>query len=132
MVDDKQAIEKLERDGWDCEEIECDDHLAVVLEEAPPNLPGIATPAHTSEVTRHGPLAETKSEFQKFAVDSGRSPARILLRQATDERAEFFAYSRSAEAAPRSPTPIPAEDIPVPPYTVYGFTITSTRFPAGP
>lgn len=32
MVDEKQAIEKLERNGGDGEEIECDDHLAMVLQ----------------------------------------------------------------------------------------------------
>ena len=44
MVDDKQAIEKLERNGWDCKEIECDDHLAMVLEEGQPVLRRIPTP----------------------------------------------------------------------------------------
>ena len=63
MVDDKQAIEKVERDGWDREEIECDDHLAMVLEEGQPVLGGIRKPANAPEITRHSPLAEIKSKF---------------------------------------------------------------------
>src|SRR6478609_3497594 len=77
MVDHKQAIQKLERDGWDREEIECDDHLTVVLKEGQPVLRGIRSPADASEVTRDRHLAQVKANFQQFAVDFGRSPARI-------------------------------------------------------
>jgi hypothetical protein len=63
MVNDKQAIEKVERDGWDREEVECDYHLAMVLEQRQPVLGGIPTPASASEITRHRPLAEIKSKF---------------------------------------------------------------------
>ena len=84
MVNNKQAVQKLERDGWDREEIECDDRFAVVLEARQPILCRIPTPVDPSKVTRHGPLAEIKSNLQQLAVDSGRSPARILLCQVTD------------------------------------------------
>jgi hypothetical protein len=63
MVDDKQAIEKVKLDGWDREEVECDDHLAMVLEEGQPVLRRIPTPANASEMTRHSPLADIKSKF---------------------------------------------------------------------
>jgi hypothetical protein len=82
MVDDNQAAEKVERDGWNREEIECGDHLAMVLEEGQPVLRRIPTPANASEITRHSPLAE----IQVLTVRRGfwALPSGVLVCQATD------------------------------------------------
>ena len=123
--------EELQRQLWDREEIECDDHLTVVLKEGQPVLPRIPTPADASEITRNRPLAQNKSQFQQFAVDFGRSPAGILLCQATNERAEFGIGSRSAGAV-RSPAPIQTEGRPMPAYDCVRLHNDEHLFPTGP
>ena len=78
MVDHKQAIQKLERDGWDREEIECDDHLAVVLKEGQPVLCGIRSPARVggnarpSSRTGQSQFSAVRREF--WALPSQDSP----------------------------------------------------------
>ena len=131
MVDNKQTVQKLERDGWDREEIECDDHLTVVLKEGQPVLRGIPTPADASKITRNRPLAQNKSEFQQFALDFGRSPAGILLCHATNERAEFVSDSRSARPTARSPAPMQTEGRPMPAYDCIWLHNHEHPFPTG-
>ena len=38
MFDDKEAVESLKRQCWNCKEVEGGDHFAMVVQERPPAL----------------------------------------------------------------------------------------------
>ena len=79
MLDDKEAIEQLERHGRNGEKVKRHDHLAVILEESPPTLSGITATAYRSEIARNGWFGNDEAKLLEFTVDLGSSPTWILL-----------------------------------------------------
>src|SRR5262245_36311901 len=106
MLNNEEAVEQPERQRGDCEEVEGDDRLAVILEKGQPLFTGVATPPNTSQIPSHTPFGDNEAELQQFAVDLGRSPSGVFLRQATNQHTNLFGDLRSAVAPPRTPTPV--------------------------
>ena len=67
MLDDEEAVEQLEGHRWHGEEIEGDDHLAVILEESQPAPAGITPALHTLQGPRHGSFGNLEAELLKFS-----------------------------------------------------------------
>src|SRR5215831_5679156 len=109
MLDDKEAIQQLERQRWHGEKIERDDRLAVVLKECQPLLGSVAASVQASQIPRDSPFRDDEAEFLQFAMDLRRSPLRILVRQASDQNSNFYGDSRPAAEWPGSSAPIEAK-----------------------
>jgi len=84
MLDDEEAVEQLERQRWHGEEVEGNDHLAVILEESQPAPSGITAAPNSSQISGHTPFGDDEAEFLKFSVDLGGSPVSGLLISAGD------------------------------------------------
>src|SRR6266511_5183565 len=84
VLDDEEAVEQLERHRRHSEEVERYDCLAMVLKKRQPTLPRIAAAVDTSEIASHTPLGDLEAEFQKLAMNFGRSPTWILFGQVTN------------------------------------------------
>src|SRR5215467_9456097 len=65
-------------------------------------------------------------------MDLGRSPARVLMRQAPDQYTNLFANLRSAAARPRAPPPVKPETSAVPADDGRGFDDDEDVSPTGP
>ena len=85
MLDDEEAVEQLEGQRRHGKEIERNDRLAVILKKCPPLFSAVTTPRHASQIASHTPFGDNEAELQQFPMDLGRSPARVLVRQAPDQ-----------------------------------------------
>ena len=65
-------------------------------------------------------------------MNLGRSPARVVLRQAPDEHTNLFTNLRSAAARPRAPTPVEPKTSAVPADDGRGFDDDEDVGPARP
>ena len=84
MLDDKEAIQYAERHGRHCEEVHCDDHLAMVLQEGQPFLIGVSATNNPAQISGYAPLGDAKAELLQFRVDFGNAPIGILVSQTAD------------------------------------------------
>src|SRR5882724_5176242 len=82
MLDDKEAVQQLERQRRHGEEIESDDNLSVILQKRRPPFTRVASALNSTQIPGDGPLRDNEAELQHLAVDFAGSPVRILLRQA--------------------------------------------------
>jgi hypothetical protein len=73
LLDDEEAVEQPERQGWHGEEVEGNDHLAVILEESQPAPARITAESHTSQVARHGSFGNLEAELSKLKIPAGRA-----------------------------------------------------------
>ena len=87
----------------DHEEIGRDDLADVIPQERAPGLRGRLAPA--PHVFRDGRLTDVDPEFQQFAMNPRRAPARVRLRHRANQRADVGGHRRSPDAAPALPGP---------------------------
>ena len=85
MLDYEEAIQELKCQGGHREQVEGDDHLAVILEEGQPALTGITPTTNSPQVPSHGPFRQLETELLQFSVDLWGTPARILFCHLADE-----------------------------------------------
>src|SRR4030088_1813081 len=109
MLDDKEAVQQLERQCRHGEEIESDDLLSVILQKRRPPFTRVASALNSTQIPGDSPLRDNEAELQHLAMDLGRSPVRILFRQASDQPLDFIADLGSAASPARSPTPVQPE-----------------------
>lgn len=128
----KRQYSLLERYGWDREEVQSDDHLAVVVKEGQPTLAGIATTMHTLEIARDCSLGDLKAELLQLTMDLRRSPTGVLLGKPTDQIADFRRNLWSTRAPTRAPAPIPAKACSMPGDHGVGLDDEKYGFPARP
>ena len=65
VFDYKEAVEELEHQRRDGEEVESDDSFTMVREKCLPPLPGIATPPHSPQIASDGPVRSLKAVESK-------------------------------------------------------------------
>src|SRR5215472_8040781 len=109
VLDHEKAIEHSKRQRRQCEEIECGDHLAMILQKCQPALPRIDTPAHASQLPSHSSFSDDQAEFLQFTMDLRGSPVRVLVRQASDQSPDLLGDLGSTTLRPGTPTPIETE-----------------------
>ena len=109
MLDDKEAVQQLERQRRHSEEIKRDNRLAVILQECQPSLGYVAASVQASQIARDGPFRDDIAELLQLAVDLRRSPVRVLVRQASDQTSDLLRDLRSATVAAGTPMPIEPE-----------------------
>ena len=89
VLDDEEAVEQLEGHRRHGEEVEGDDHLAVILEKGKPALARIAPAPNAPQIAGHGPFRDDEAELLQFAMDLRGAPVRILFGQAPDQTPGF-------------------------------------------
>src|SRR5262249_43357641 len=103
VLNDKEAVQQLERQRRHGEEIERDDRLAVILQEGPPARGRASTTPNVAQIPRDSPFRDHEAELLQLSVDLGRSPVRILVRQASDQLTYLLRDLRSATLAAGTP-----------------------------
>ena len=88
MLDDEDAIEQLKGRRRHGEEVEGDDHLAVILEESQPALGGVAATPNAPRIPSHGSFGDDGAKLQKLSVDFGSAPTCILFCHPAEGRPE--------------------------------------------
>ena len=106
MLDDEEAVKQTERHCRHSEEVERNDHLAMVLKKREPALAWITAASNSSKITGHAPFRDDQAELLKFSVDLGGSPVRVLFRQPLDQDTDLGRDLWSTATRPGSPTPV--------------------------
>ena len=75
MLDYEEAIQELECQGGHREQVEGDDHFAVIPEEGQPALTGITSTTNSPQVSSHGPSRQLETQLLQFSVDLWGTPA---------------------------------------------------------
>jgi hypothetical protein len=89
--------------GRDDEEIGRHDLADVIPQERAPGLRG--RPAPATRVFRDGRFTDVDPEFQQFAVNPRRAPARVRLRHRANQTTDVGRHGRSPHAAAALPSP---------------------------
>ena len=77
MLDEKEAVQQLERQRRHGEEIESHDHLSVILQKRRPPFTRVASALNSTQIGRDAALRDNEAELQHLAMDLGSSPVGI-------------------------------------------------------
>src|SRR5215831_16875269 len=73
MLDDEETMQQSERHRWYGEEVERNDHLAMILQEGPPALAGIPAAVDSPQVSSHGSLGDDETQFQESEISNANT-----------------------------------------------------------
>ncbi len=120
VLDEEQDVHGLQEEGLHGEEVARQELIPVAAQEA---APGAARPptsgggghAPSLEDVPDGGTSDGEAQLGELAVDATVAPARVLARQAHDQRLELGRDGRSARGAPAREGPLAADEVAVPP-----------------
>src|ERR1019366_9156512 len=113
QTDDDEGIEQVEANGRNDEQVHGSDVRRVVAQKGAPPLTWRSTPL--DHVLGDARRRDIEPELEQFAVDTRRTPKRILHAHLPDQRAEVRLDLRSPSRSARFPTPVAAKAGTMPP-----------------
>jgi len=122
MFDDKEAVESLKRQCWNCKKVEGGNHFAMVVQEHQPALgfTVVLSALDPFEIAGDGRFGYFEAELKQLAVDTWCSPAGIFRLQPPNEKARLWTDLGPARR-PGLPTPEQTEASRVPGDHCFGF-----------
>ena len=75
VLDDKEAVQQLERQRRHGEDIEGDDDLPVILQKSQPPFTRVASALNSTQIPGNRPLRGNEPEIQQLAVNPGGLPS---------------------------------------------------------
>ncbi len=111
MTDDEEAVENTKGDRWDREEVHRCDRLAVIPQEGQPALRRLGISWCTLHPPGDGSLRDLEAQHEKFAVDAGSTPGRVLAHHLENQISDFLGESSSTNllSHPGDQAPVHAE-----------------------
>jgi hypothetical protein len=109
---DDEAIEQIEANGRDNEQVHGGDIWGMIAQESAPSLAW--RPVSLHHVLGDARLRELKPELEQFSVDARRPPERVLDAHLSDQRSEVGLDLRSSSQWARLPAPVAAKAGPMP------------------
>ena len=89
MADDKEAVEDMEREGWDGKEVHCGDHFPMIAQKSEPTFGRLWVSRCPAHPTRDGSLGHIETEHEKFAVNTWGAPDGVLRDHPKDQVADL-------------------------------------------
>ena len=132
MADDEEAVEHGEGDRGNREEIHRGDGFPMVTQKSEPTLGWVWIPGGSFHPAGNGSFGNVETEHEKFSVDAGSSPARVLGHHLEDEIPNLSRYLSSTDGLPglRNHPPVPTEPGAVPTDHGFGRDDEECLFPA--
>src|ERR1035437_8199059 len=118
QTDDDEGIEQIKANGRNDEQINGSNVRRMVPQKRAPSLTW--RPASLGHVLGDARLRYIKPELEQFAVDTRRTPKRILHAHLPDQRAEVCLDLRPPSQWARLPAPVAAKAGPMPPHERFG------------
>ena len=89
MFDDKEAVESLKRQCWNCKKVEGGNHFAMVVQEHQPALgfTVVLSALDPFEIAGDGRFGDLEADMKQLALDTWCSPAGIFRLQPPNEKA---------------------------------------------
>ncbi len=116
MANNEEAVENTESDRRDREEVHRRNRLAMILQEGQPAPRRLGISGGALHPTGDGSLRDLEAQHEKFAVDAGSTPSRVLVDHAEDQGPDLFRelFSTNLLSHFREEAPVHAEASPVP------------------
>jgi hypothetical protein len=112
VPNDNEAIEDLESDCWQDEEVDRCDAVGMVAEKRPPALRG--WPSAAAHISSDRRLRDLEAELEQFTMNAWCAPQRVRAAHIANERAQLGRNLRSSRRVSGSPAPIRPKATPVP------------------
>jgi hypothetical protein len=115
-LDEEEDVQALERDRFDCEEVDREDAVGLLPKECPPRQPAPAigwANARLAEDLAHCCRRDPQAESVDLSDDPRIAPAWVLAGKAKNEFADFV--SNRWPATPSRVAPAASNEPPVPP-----------------
>jgi hypothetical protein len=109
---DDEALEQIEANGRDNEQVHGGDIWGMIAQESAPFLAGRSTPL--DNVLGDARLRDLNPKLEQLAVDARRPPKRVLDTHLPDQRTDYSHYLRSPSQWARLPVPVAAKAGPMP------------------
>ncbi len=99
VADDEEAVEHVEGERRDREEIHRRDGFAVIMQERQPTFGGFWMPGCSPHPARDGGFRYLEAEHEEFPVDARRTPGWILRDHLEDQLTDLFGDSPATAAS---------------------------------
>src|SRR5262245_33271408 len=103
MEKDDEAVQNAEIDRWDGEKVYGRNLIRMIGKKCLPGLRRRLGAFHP--IFRHGLFRDIESEEAQLGLNSGRTPERVLARDAADQLPNLFVDRRTADRRFRLPAP---------------------------
>jgi hypothetical protein len=135
MADDEKAVEHVERESRDREEIHSGYRFAMIAQKSQPTLGRLRTPRRSPHPAGYGGFRHVETEHQEFAMDARRAPSWILGDHPEDQLTDLlgdppattYSFSHFAKHGP-----IQSESSLVPPDDGFGLDEKESLPPSRP
>ena len=114
MAEDNQAIEQVEADRRNHENVECSNVRSVISQEGLLRLRWWPAVSRFGHVIGDGRLRDLNAELEQLAMDPRRAPKGIGLAHLADQVSKFFRDPRPAAPGARFPPPESSEPLAMP------------------
>src|SRR5215468_418636 len=131
VADDKEAVEHGEGDRGNREEIHRRNSLLVITKKGEPPLGWVRGSGSPFHPAGNRSLGNIKTKHEKFSVDTGSTPARVLGSHLEDEVPDLFRRRSSTHGLSnsRNHAPVPTESSAVPSDNGFGCDDEECLFP---
>ena len=89
MAEDEEAVQEVEGEGGNCEEVHGRDGFAMITKKGPPTLGGFRISGCAPHPAGDGSFGNLIAEYAEFAVNARSTPTRILSAHAPNEVANL-------------------------------------------
>ena len=108
VANNKEAVQPLERDRRDSEEIHGGNRVAMIANKGLPALGKFWISGRSLHPTGNGSLGYVEAQHEQFAVDAGSTPGWVFCHHPEGQIPDFLRQSFSADLFfyPRDPAPV--------------------------
>src|SRR5208283_2224593 len=96
VADDEEAVQEVEGEGGNGEEVHGRDGFAMITKKCPPTLGGFRISGCASHPAGDGSFGNLQAEHAEFAVNARSTPGSVLGHHLENQLAELFGNSFSA------------------------------------
>jgi len=134
VANNKEAVQQLERDCRDSEEIHGGNRVAMIANKGLPALGKFWISGRSLHPTGNGSLGYVEAQHEQFAVDAGSTPGWVFCHHPEGQIPDFLRQSFSADRFfhPRDPAPVEPKSGTMPAHHSFGSDDDERTLPSGP
>jgi len=134
VTNNKEAVQQLEGDGWDSEEIHGRDSVAVIANKGQPAPGKFRISGRSFDPTGDASLGYIEAQHEQLAVDAGSTPGWVFRHHPEDQIPNFLGQSFSTDLFfhPREQPPVQSKSGTMPADHCFRTDDQERLFPVGP
>ena len=134
VANNKEAVQQLERDCRDSEEIHGGNRVAMIANKGLPAPGKFWISGRSLHPTGNASLGYVEAQYEQFAVDAGSTPGWVFCHHPEGQIPDFLRQSFSADLFfyPRDPAPVEPKSGTMPAHHSFGSDDDERTLPSGP